>query len=401
MLIDLIIVMTVLILIGISIFAAVKTYQSGKKTGVEQEKTQWLEKEKDYKKILLAEKSLREKYQKESEILQEEKERYVRFLVNIPDIVRSFISDLSFEEIVSSIFRLTKSLVEPEILELYMFDVSKNSLILVHHHGSKRELETIVKLGEGIVGLAAENRMIVSQAFQHLRGSDDIDFAAPVHFKERLIGVMGLGKIKVSDGNEMRFISMIADLAGVSLQNCEFLGIAKEEAITDALTGLHNRRYFFEKAREAAHKAIKYNSPISIFIFDIDHFKKYNDMHGHPEGDYLLKELSRILRENTREGDVTARYGGEEFIVLMPDTDKDGAALCAEKIRKIIEDYPFRHREKQPLGYLSVSGGVASFPFDGSSIEAVIRCADEALYESKRSGRNMVTRYEPFQFSTQ
>ena len=391
----------VILLLGVAAAIAVKTYKLGKQTGIQQEKTQWLEKEKDYYKRFLAEESLREKYQKEAETLQKEKERYIHFLVNIPDIVRSFISDLSFEEIVSSIFRLTKSLVEPEIIELYMFDVSTNSLILVHHYGSKKDQESVVKLGEGIVGLAAENRMVVSQAIQHLRGIDDIEFAAPILFKERLIGVMGLSKIKISDGNEMRFISMIADLAGVSLQNCEFLGTAKEEAITDALTGLYNRRYFFEKAREAAHKAIKHHSPISIFIFDIDHFKKYNDMHGHPEGDYLLKELSRILKENSREGDVTARYGGEEFIVLMPDTDKEGAVVYGEKIRKVIESYPFRHREKQPLGYLSVSGGVASFPFDGSSIEAVIRCADEALYESKRSGRNMITRYEPFQFSTQ
>lgn len=391
----------VILLLGVAAAIAVKTYKLGKQTGIQQEKTQWLEKEKDYYKRFLAEESLREKYQKEAETLQKEKERYIHFLVNIPDIVRSFISDLSFEEIVSSIFRLTKSLVEPEIIELYMFDVSTNSLILVHHYGSKKDQESVVKLGEGIIGLAAENRMVVSQAVQHLRGIDDIEFAAPILFKERLIGVMGLSKIKISDGNEMRFISMIADLAGVSLQNCEFLGTAKEEAITDALTGLYNRRYFFEKAREAAPKAIKHHSPISIFIFDIDHFKKYNDMHGHPEGDYLLKELSRILKENSREGDVTARYGGEEFIVLMPDTDKEGAVVYGEKIRKVIESYPFRHREKQPLGYLSVSGGVASFPFDGSSIEAVIRCADEALYESKRSGRNMITRYEPFQFSTQ
>ena len=401
MIIDLIIIIMVILLLGVAAAIAVKTYKLGKQTGIQQEKTQWLEKEKDYYKRFLAEESLREKYQKEAETLQKEKERYIHFLVNIPDIVRSFISDLSFEEIVSSIFRLTKSLVEPEIIELYMLDVSTNSLILVHHYGSKKDQESVVKLGEGLIGLAAENRMVVSQAVQHLRGIDDIEFAAPILFKERLIGVMGLSKIKISDGNEMRFISMIADLAGVSLQNCEFLGTAKEEAITDALTGLYNRRYFFEKAREAAHKAIKHHSPISIFIFDIDHFKKYNDMHGHPEGDYLLKELSRILKENSREGDVTARYGGEEFIVLMPDTDKEGAVVYGEKIRKVIESYPFRHREKQPLGYLSVSGGVASFPFDGSSIEAVIRCADEALYESKRSGRNMITRYEPFQFSTQ
>jgi diguanylate cyclase (GGDEF)-like protein len=401
MTVDITIIIIIILFMSVAAAIAVKTYKLGKQAGIQQEKMQWLENEKNQNKSLLLEASNREKYQREAESLQMEKERYIRFLVNIPDIVRSFISDLSFEEIVSSIFRLTKSLVEPEIIELYMFDVSTNSLILVHNYGSKKDQGCVVKLGERILGLAAENRMIVSQTIQHLHDIDDIEFAAPILFKEKLIGVMGLSKIKVSDGNEMRFISMIADLAGISLQNCEFLGTAKEEAITDALTGLYNRRYFFEEAREAAHKAIKYHSPISIFIFDIDHFKKYNDMHGHPEGDYLLKELSRILKENSREGDVTARYGGEEFIVLMPDTDKDGAVLYGEKIRKIIETYPFRHREKQPLGYISVSGGIASFPFDANSIESVIRCADEALYESKRSGRNMITRYEPFQFSTQ
>jgi diguanylate cyclase (GGDEF)-like protein len=83
----------------------------------------------------------------------------------------------------------------------------------------------------------------------------------------------------------------------------------------------------------------------------------------------------------------------------MPDTDKDSSLLYAEKIRKLIEEYPFNHREKQPSGYVSISGGVAAFPFDGNSLSAVIRRADEALYESKRSGRNRVTRYEPFQFS--
>jgi diguanylate cyclase (GGDEF)-like protein len=401
MLTDFIILITVLLLIGISVFVAMKTYNFGKKVGIQQENKERLEEEKNFLKRILAEESLREKFQKEAENLQEEKEKYIHFLVSIPDIVRNLISDLSFEEIVSSIFHLAKTLVEPEIIELYIFDGSTNSLILVHSYGSNKGNETAVRLGEGIVGLAAENRMIVSQAIQHLRGIDDIEVAAPVLFKERLIGVIGLGKMKVSNGNETRFISMIADLAGVSLQNCEFLGIAKEEATTDALTGLYNRRYFFERAREAAQSAIKYNTSISIFIFDIDHFKKYNDMHGHPEGDYLLKDLSRILKENSRSGDVIARYGGEEFIVLMPDTDKDGALKYAEKIRKIIENYPFRHREKQPLGYVSVSGGVAAFPFDASSIDAVIRRADEALYESKRSGRNMITKYEPFQFSPQ
>jgi len=228
---------------------------------------------------------------------------------------------------------------------------------------------------------------------------DDIDIAAPILFKDKLIGVMGLGKIKERSGDEKRFISIVADLAGISLQNVEFLEIAKEEAVTDALTTLYNRRYFFDRAREAARKAITYNSPLSIFIFDIDHFKRYNDMNGHAEGDYLLKELSQLLKENSRGIDVIARYGGEEFIVLMSDTDKNGALRFAEKMRRLIENFPFKHKEKQPSGYVSISGGVATFPFDGNSVDTVIRHADEALYESKRSGRNRITRYEPFLFS--
>jgi diguanylate cyclase (GGDEF)-like protein len=138
---------------------------------------------------------------------------------------------------------------------------------------------------------------------------------------------------------------------------------------------------------------------VSVFIFDIDHFKRYNDINGHAEGDRILVELSRLLKENSRGTDVVARFGGEEFIVLMPDTDKDSSLRYAEKIRKVIEEYPFNHREKQPSGYISISGGIAAFPFDGNSLSAVIRRADEALYESKRSGRNRVMRYEPFQFS--
>ncbi|MBM4140636.1 MAG: GGDEF domain-containing protein [Nitrospira sp.] len=97
--------------------------------------------------------------------------------------------------------------------------------------------------------------------------------------------------------------------------------------------------------------------------------------------------------------DVIARYGGEEFIALLQDTDKDGAIKYAEKIRKLIENYPFRHKEKQPSGYVSVSGGVATFPNDGDTIDTVVRHADEALYIAKKSRRNKVTRYEPFQFS--
>ncbi|HYA12678.1 MAG TPA: GGDEF domain-containing protein [Thermodesulfovibrionales bacterium] len=382
-------ILILLILTVIAVIVAIKAHYSEERAAIE----------KDYNKKFGIEEYKSRELQKEVEHLNQEKEKYIQFLISIPDIVKNFVSNLSFEETVSSIIRLTILLVDPKIIELYVFDKMTNSLTLAIAYNSKRKNKRVLKVGEGVVGLAAENRMLVSRTSQFPSADDGIDIAAPILFKDRLMGVIGLGKIKAIGGNEKRFISMIADLAGVSLQNCTYLETAKEEAITDPLTGLYNRRHFFEKSKEAAQKAISQHSPISIFIFDIDHFKRYNDINGHGEGDQLLMELSRLIKENSRDTDVAARFGGEEFIILMPNTDKDSALLYAEEIRKLIERYPFNHREKQQSGYVSISGGVATFPVDGNSFNAVIKHADEALYESKRSGRNKVTRYEPFNFS--
>ncbi len=378
-----------LVLTVTAVIIAIKAHFSEEKATIE----------KNYNKKLCIEEYKRQELQREVEKLRQENERYIQFLISIPDIVKNLVSNLSFEETVSSIFRLIKSLVDPEMIELYMFDRTNNSLVLIVANGSKGKIKSVLKVGEGVVGLAAENRMLVSRTSECTGADDGIDIAVPILFKDRLLGVVGLGKIKEKGGNEKRFIPMVADLAGVSLQNCTYLEMVKEEAITDSLTGLYNRRFLFEKAKEVAQKAINQHSPISIFIFDIDHFKRYNDTNGHAEGDHLLMELSRLLKENSRGTDVVARFGGEEFIVLMPETDKDSALRYSEKIRRLIERHPFNRREKQPAGYISVSGGVATFPFDGNSIDSVIRHADEALYESKRSGRNRITRYEPFQFS--
>jgi len=386
----------VFIITAIAIIVGIRSHFSSIRSHFQEEKA---EMEKNYNKKLGFEEHKRVELQREIESLKQEKERHIQFLISIPEIVKNLVSNLSFEETVSSIFRLIRSLIDPEIIKLYMFDRTANSLFLVHVYGSEEESKNILNVGEGVIGLAAENKMLVSRTSQLSDAYDGIDVAVPILFKESLLGVIGLGKIKEKGGNEKRFISMIADLAGVSLQSSTYLKMVKEEASTDSLTGLHNRRYLFETAKEIAQKAIARNSPVSVFIFDIDHFKRYNDINGHAEGDHLLIELSRLLKENSRGTDVVARFGGEEFIVLMPDTDKNNASRYADKIRKVIEEYPFKHREKQPSGYVSVSGGVAAFPFDGNSLSAVIRRADESLYEAKRSGRNRVTRYEPFQFS--
>jgi diguanylate cyclase (GGDEF)-like protein len=391
------------ILIAIAALIAIIAFLSGKKMGSYWRGLEKIGTEKNFTKNLSIEKSKNNELQREIDTLKEKNQKYIGFLIRIPDAVKNLNSNLSFDETLSSIIRLTKDITDAGTIEVYIFNRDTNSLELVAAYGSKKKKKVTVKYGAGVLGKAAESGVTVSRTALQYSGEypaedEDIDIATPILFKGEMIGAIGIGKIKLITGNEKRFISMISDFAGVALHNCEYLQTAKDEANTDALTGLYNRRYFFERAIEAAQKALNYSSDLSIFLFDIDHFKNYNDTNGHAEGDYLLKELSKLIKEKTRGTDIIARYGGEEFIVLLPNTDKDGALIYAEKIRKLIENYPFKNREKQPLGYVSISGGFATFPSDGDTIDAIVRHADEALYGSKEAGRNMATRYEPYKF---
>lgn len=165
---------------------------------------------------------------------------------------------------------------------------------------------------------------------------------------------------------------------------------ARIEAMTDALTGLANRKMFDFTLREAALEAIESDMPLSLMMLDIDHFKSFNDTYGHAIGDQVLKLMAATLKESVKGQDTAARYGGEEFAVILPRTlMKDGATL-AESIRQRIATKSVVHRRTgDQLGRVSVSIGVAQFTF-GEPLRKFVERADQALYFAKRSGRNRV-----------
>jgi diguanylate cyclase (GGDEF)-like protein/PAS domain S-box-containing protein len=162
-------------------------------------------------------------------------------------------------------------------------------------------------------------------------------------------------------------------------------------SIKDELTSLSNFRHFHNLLQGQETVAANGNEIYSILFFDLDNFKIYNDLNGHLAGDMLLKTLGEIIRQNCRNSDFPCRYGGEEFAVLCVGTPKDVATKVATRIKNSVENYNFPHRETQPLGFVSVSIGVASFPEDGKDANQVLNAADSAAYESKRNGRNRVT----------
>lgn len=163
-----------------------------------------------------------------------------------------------------------------------------------------------------------------------------------------------------------------------------------EQAQSDALTGLPNRRRFEELLAEELRRIERYGGSCSVALVDVDHFKTYNDTLGHPAGDRVLRELAEIFRRNLREPDVAARYGGEEFAFLLLETPVDEAWEVMERLRALVEAHGFLEERVQPTGQLTVSVGIAGVRPGGTSMDEVIERADRALYAAKGAGRNRV-----------
>jgi diguanylate cyclase (GGDEF)-like protein len=176
----------------------------------------------------------------------------------------------------------------------------------------------------------------------------------------------------------------------------------KTTAEMDGLTRIYNKKHMDQVLNELVYRAAcaTYDQrsagqaqpahALSVFLFDIDNFKNYNDTNGHLAGDKLLQELSGLVNDSVRKDDVFGRFGGEEFLLVLPHTNAAQGMAAAEKIRSLLANHPFPFAEKQPLGCISISGGVAEYPLHGLDAAGLLLASDEALYEAKRSGRNRV-----------
>jgi len=329
-------------------------------------------------------------------------ERYLNFTEHLSDIVKHLYSSLSSKQISEIIISLVKDIMNTDTIEMFMFDKQDNVLKIVNQLIQTKDQQTSYAIGEGLIGGAAQDGIIKIKGLTYktdsgMHGKDESKFwmVSPIKFEKSVIGVLGIGQVKNPTGNERKLLKIICNIAGVTLANQTYLKEWKHGSIKDSLTGLYNRRYFSHMSMVFVEKAVLTKSPLTICMFDIDHFKNYNDTNGHQAGDRLLIELSSLLTRLSRKSSVIARYGGEEFIVMLSDISKKDAFVYAERVRKEIEGHPFLNREKQPLGCVSISGGVACFPHDSGSIDNVINLADKALYKAKADGRNRILEYLP------
>ena len=196
------------------------------------------------------------------------------------------------------------------------------------------------------------------------------------------------------DKDRMKLISVLASFAAMAIENAKLHHETLQMAITDALTGLNNRRYFEQVLPQELERASRYNQSFGLLMIDVDNFKNFNDAYGHPMGDRILATIATAIEKALRSVDFAFRYGGEELTVILPETSQRSACKVAERIRQRVA----KDTKKLMAGSLkepiTVSVGVACYPWDGADADLLVSKADDLLYLAKGAGKNCVRCHE-------
>jgi diguanylate cyclase (GGDEF)-like protein len=217
-------------------------------------------------------------------------------------------------------------------------------------------------------------------------------FWVPLIYQDSVIGLFGFTSPHANAFTEedRELFMTVASQASLALANAQLFQETLELSLKDGLTGILNRRALESRLELEWSRALRDQAPLSIVMVDIDHFKVYNDQHGHQLGDETLRRVARLIERNIRKVDAVARYGGEEFAIILPRAGKKEAIEVAKKLRRSVEQADFVRGYLQPLGRVTISCGVSTAPDDATSVEDLIKKADEALFAAKESGRNTV-----------
>lgn len=213
----------------------------------------------------------------------------------------------------------------------------------------------------------------------------------PLKAKDRVNGIIVADNFitkKQITKDDIRMLTMLANQAGLAVENSQLYEKTVTRAHSDFLTELWNHGYFQFLLQSELEKTKATKSPLTLIMVDIDFFKIYNDSLGHQAGDKALRELAQLLKNQSRKMDYVCRYGGEEFTIILPQTEKKEAFLIAERLRQDIARYKFTDEEILPQKQLTVSIGLASFPEDGQTPSELINASDKSLYQAKHQGKN-------------
>jgi two-component system cell cycle response regulator len=316
-------------------------------------------------------------------------------------------SALSEQDVVDAGVKAAREIASFDLAAVTIFDEGARSHEIVAATSVDEKVDDLVGIrfshNTGLVSMVVQNRCPLPYRGEYEAGhkvvlSKRLPWPAhpsllvlPLVLHGRALGTLILGaKRRHAFGDPVRpTLEVLASHLAVSLSNARMVHKLETMATTDGLTGLFNKRAILDSAAQKIAAAARFDRKLAVVMADIDHFKKVNDTYGHDVGDVVIRGLADILKRQKRTTDIVARFGGEEFVALCEQTDEKGAMLLAERIREELSKTTFR----TPQGVLSVtcSIGVATFPEGGQNWDALFKAADEALYISKRSGRDRCT----------
>ncbi len=330
--------------------------------------------------------------------LFQEEQRRSRQLAFLNNISKMAISSEDSEQMLAEIVREIQKNFQFDHIGIGILDyVTKELEIKAEAGATARSLGKRVSLGVGIIGRVArtaEPALVQTTGDTHLQGilSDSRSvLCIPITYGEKLLGVLNVESRREDafSPQDVLIMKTMGDLLATALHNAFVFQKLQQQSITDGLTGLKTRRFFWESLSSEWKRASRSGRPFSVVLIDLDKFKEVNDSLGHLEGDLVLARVGRLLEQKSRQSNVVARYGGDEFIILMPETGVEQAQILAERLRLWIATDPM-------LSEHSVTGsfGVASFPVHGFSAEDIIRTADAGMYLSKHAGGDRVSMAE-------
>jgi diguanylate cyclase (GGDEF)-like protein len=211
----------------------------------------------------------------------------------------------------------------------------------------------------------------------------------PLLSERKMVGMLAVENLPKEDLE--RFVILTMQFA-LEIKKVLLYETVEKLAVTDSLTGLYVRRYFYERLGEELQRSKKYNFELAFIMVDIDDFKKCNDTYGHMVGDVVIKDIARMIKESVRDIDIVGRYGGEEFVIALPETGIESARQVAERLRTKVGGKAFKAYDENLK--LTISMGLAIYPADAAELDDLIEKADQALYAAKNSGKNVVCEYK-------
>ncbi len=345
-----------------------------------------------------------EAHKKELELASHRLDVRLRELSLLFEITRSITSTLDLGELIKLLTETVGVALGFQEFAVLLQDEGTGELKVAATYGFPKQTDPeTMRVGVEAVGLAAERAEIVlvndvGQKAGYLAHAGRPTFgsflAVPLKYNGRLVGVMSFSRptVHAFAPDDVKLLAAIANQAAMAIVNARLHQKTVELSLTDPLTNVANRRHLFQKLEMESSRAQRFGTELSLLMIDIDHFKLYNDRHGHLAGDDVLRAVGGVLMRNVRRIDTVARYGGEEFVVILPQIRRHEAVLVGEKLRRTISQLGFTSSNGQRES-VTISIGVAHSPGDARETRELIARADAALYAAKNGGRNRLVVY--------